>query len=49
MLKSKGHMNFYECCDLTEKIYLDSVMAVENSFQPHQTQTHMRARATDVC
>ena len=20
--KTKGHMNFYECCDLTEKVYL---------------------------
>ena len=20
--KNKGHMNFYECCDLTEKVYL---------------------------
>ena len=20
--KSKGHMNFYECCDLTKKVYL---------------------------
>ena len=22
MLKNKGHTNFYECCDLTEKVYL---------------------------
>ena len=22
--KNKGHMNFYECCDLTEKVYLAS-------------------------
>ena len=21
-LKNKGHTNFYECCDLTEKVYL---------------------------
>ena len=21
-LKTKGHMNFYECCDLTKKVYL---------------------------
>ena len=20
--KNKGHINFYECCDLTEKVYL---------------------------
>ena len=20
--KNKGHMNFYECCDLTKKVYL---------------------------
>ena len=20
--KNKGHANFYECCDLTEKVYL---------------------------
>ena len=22
MPKNKGHMNFYECCDLTKKVYL---------------------------
>ena len=21
--KNKGHMNFYECCDLTKKVYLE--------------------------
>ena len=23
--KSKGHTNFYECCDLTKKVYLVSI------------------------
>ena len=23
--KNKGHMNFYECCDLTKKVYLEKV------------------------
>ena len=23
--KTKGHMNFYECCDLTEKVYLNQL------------------------
>ena len=23
-LKNKGHANFYECCDLTKKVYLIS-------------------------
>ena len=24
--KNKGHMNFYECCDLTEKVYLTYIV-----------------------
>ena len=23
--KNKGHTNFHECCDLTEKVYLQSI------------------------
>ena len=25
--KNKGHTYFYECCDLTKKVYLDSLLA----------------------
>ena len=25
-LKNKGHTNFYECCDLTEKVYLSTTI-----------------------
>ena len=23
--KNKGHMNFYECCDLTKKVYIEPI------------------------
>ena len=26
--KNKGHTNFYECCDLTEKVYLSYIKYV---------------------
>ena len=30
--KNKGHTNFYECCDLTEKVYLTLVYRKPSSF-----------------
>ena len=33
--KNKGHTNFYECCDLTEKVYLVYLLCYRYiSFQP---------------
>ena len=29
--KNKGHMNFYECCDLTKKVYLIIIFVAELS------------------
>ena len=30
-LKNKGHMNFYECCDLTKKVCLECVLLLRIS------------------
>ena len=35
--KNKGHINFYECCDLTKKVCL------MHTFQPHQAKVTQRA------
>ena len=40
--KPNGHMNFYECCDLTEKVYLVAaleftMLLIPASFVQHQT------------
>ena len=29
--KNKDHTNFYECCDLTEKVYLKLIALLQNS------------------
>ena len=29
--KNKGHANFYECCDLTKKVYLTSILQQYNN------------------
>ena len=40
--KNNGHTNFYECCDLTEKVYLVAaleftMLLIPASFVQHQT------------
>ena len=30
--KNKGHSNFYECCDLTKKVYLKYIYGENNCF-----------------
>ena len=31
--KSKGHTNFYECCDLTKKVYLVEICLWDDQFR----------------
>ena len=34
--KNKGHANFYECCDLTKKVYLEySALSLELFYKCH--------------
>ena len=30
--KNKGHSNFYECCDLTKKVYLNPIFSLHIKF-----------------
>ena len=40
--KNKGHTNFYDCCDLTKKVYLMYVVHItQNNFNVKNEKSHV--------
>ena len=45
--KNKGHANFYECCDLTEKVYLRAAIYSDQQ-KPDEQGARAAAAAASV-